>query len=51
MRQVRRVGQVGLVRVRAKASEGLELGMWGRLRLVGLVGLVGRGENCELWDE
>ncbi|WP_255351861.1 hypothetical protein [Capnocytophaga sp. oral taxon 332] len=28
---VRQVGRVGLVRVRAKASEGLELGMWGRL--------------------
>ena len=24
------VGQVGLVGVRAKASEGLELGMWGQ---------------------
>ena len=32
--QVRRVGQVGQVRrvgVRAKASECMELGMWGRL--------------------
>ena len=37
VRQVRRVGQVGQVRrvgrvrVRAKASECMELGMWGRL--------------------
>ena len=29
--QVGRVGQVGQVGVRAKASECMELGMWGRL--------------------
>ena len=31
VRQVGRVGQVGQVGVRAKASECMELGMWGRL--------------------